>query len=640
MRNANRAGRTRRWLTGWVAAVVALTTPLLVTPVSAQAPDDSVTLDQFRAGETVDDGFHISRPDDIGHIKFHGQVHIDYADDPLVYETMQGTADTERARVVSQQLVGTVGLAFGLFDRVVIYAGLPLSIMMNGDDAADLAMFGIPQTADEGFGLGDLYFGARVRIIGEMEDTFALGLQLSGTAPLAGDDQFFRGDNTLSFHPELLAEIRAGEKVRITMNLGFRIRDNAVYTGLEAGDELTWGIGLTAPLLGSRFRRENRLDLHVQAYGALGTADFFGREESPIEATAGLKFHHTSGFTVGVAGGPGLQRGYGSPDFRVIGMLGFGMPRDLEGEPVVEGPGDRDGDGILDDVDACPDQPEDFDGDNDEDGCPDVEGDRDGDGIMDADDQCPDEPEDVDTFEDTNGCPDPDNDGDGVLDVDDGAPMDPEDPDGWEDPDGVPDPDNDGDGILDANDNCPNEAGPMENRGCPDADRDGDTVVDRLDNCPDEAGSPDNQGCRQRQLVRIEAGRLEILDKVYFRTNSDRIRSRSFPLLNNVAQVINSHPELTSIRVEGHTDSRGDHDYNMDLSQRRAEAVVRYLTGRGGVDASRLSAQGFGPDNPIDSNDTRNGRAANRRVEFNIPNAAASGISQQNSGPSADTIDI
>ena len=106
--------------------------------------------------------------------------------------------------------------------------------------------------------------------------------------------------------------------------------------------------------------------------------------------------------------------------------------------------------------------------------------------------------------------------------------------------------------------------------------------------------------------------------------------------MNNVAQVINNHPEITLVRVEGHTDDRGDDDYNMDLSRRRAEAVVAYLV-RKDVDAGRLRAAGFGETNAIETNDTREGRAANRRVEFNL--GEGSTVQQAESGPAADTID-
>ncbi|MCB1181814.1 hypothetical protein KDM41_00105 [bacterium] len=131
--------------------------------------------------------------------------------------------------------------------------------------------------------------------------------------------------------------------------------------------------------------------------------------------------------------------------------------------------------------------------------------DRDGDGVRDRDDRCPDEAEDIDGFQDADGCPDPDNDMDGVPDVVDEAPNDPEDYDGFEDEDGVPDRDNDRDGIPDRDDLCPDEPEDVDGRadddGCPDdfADRDGDGIEDQDDACPDEAedvdGFEDDDGC-------------------------------------------------------------------------------------------------------------------------------------------------
>ena len=540
---------------------------VLCASSSTTFAQDSVALDAFRASETVDDAFHISRPDDIGHLKFHGQFHLDYANDPLVYE---GPGD-QRGASAQHQLIGNIGLAFGLFDRVVVFAGLPLAFVSTGDDVATVAGVAIPKAA--GFALADLYLGARVRILGQQTDFFGLGAQISMTLPTASGDQRFVGDNSVSVHPELLAELRpevADRALRVTINLGVRIRNNASFPGFEAGDELTWGVGATYPIFGSHLRRENRLDVHAQVYGAFSFTDFFGREESPVEGTIGAKFHHTSGIVAGLAFGTGFSNGYGSPDLRLIGMIGFGMPRGVDG--------DRDGDGFLDEEDSCPDVA------GDAQGCPAGGGDADGDGVPDDSDLCPDDAEDADGFEDDDGCVDADNDEDGVPDTED---------------------------------RCPLEAGVAENQGCVDTDGDSDSVVDRLDNCPTVAGTVEFQGCTERQLVRITAGRLEILDKVYFDTNSDNIQSRSYPLLDNVAAVLNRHDEMHHIRVEGHTDSRGDHDHNMDLSRRRAEAVVDYLVNKD-VDRERLRPQGFGPDTPIDTNDTRDGRANNRRVEFNI----------------------
>lgn len=179
--------------------------------------------------------------------------------------------------------------------------------------------------------------------------------------------------------------------------------------------------------------------------------------------------------------------------------------------------------------------------------------------------------------------------------------------------------DRDSDGLLDDADSCPLESGPVENRGCPDTDRDGDGVVDRADNCPDEAGTADNQGCIKKQLVVITQDQIKILDVVHFATGKARIRSKSYPLLDNVAEVINAHPEIGMIRIEGHTDNVGNDERNRKLSQSRADAVRDYLVKKG-VAAERLDSFGFGEEKPIADNTSNDGRSANRRVEFNIVN--------------------
>jgi len=182
--------------------------------------------------------------------------------------------------------------------------------------------------------------------------------------------------------------------------------------------------------------------------------------------------------------------------------------------------------------------------------------------------------------------------------------------------------DTDGDGILDVDDACPNEPGPPENDGCPDLDRDGDGVPDRVDDCPDEPGSVENQGCPEEQRVVIEDSQLEILEKIYFNVDSAQLQRRSHAVLDNVAAVLNAHLEISTIRVEGHTDSTGPSSYNMRLSQRRAESVVRYLVEEGGVSEDRLVGEGFGETRPLVPNaKTKMALAQNRRVEFHFTEA-------------------
>jgi outer membrane protein OmpA-like peptidoglycan-associated protein len=251
---------------------------------------------------------------------------------------------------------------------------------------------------------------------------------------------------------------------------------------------------------------------------------------------------------------------------------------------------DTDMDGIHDGIDECITEPEDFDGDRDEDGCP--EDDRDGDGINDEVDKCPENPEDFDGYQDDDGCPELDNDGDGIYDTSDKCPLEPEDLDGWEDVDGCPDPDNDGDGIMDPVDKCPNQAedfdGDMDDDGCPDL---------------------------YKKIVVTET-RIELKQKIFFATGSSRILRKSYELLDEVSDALQKKRDIR-VRIEGHTDSRASARYNKRLSKKRAKSVKKYIV-KHGVTADRLNAVGFGEESPIDTNDTKEGRARNRRVEFHI----------------------
>jgi outer membrane protein OmpA-like peptidoglycan-associated protein len=186
-------------------------------------------------------------------------------------------------------------------------------------------------------------------------------------------------------------------------------------------------------------------------------------------------------------------------------------------------------------------------------------------------------------------------------------------------------PDVDGDGFADASDRCPTLAGLAENGGCPDRDRDGDGVVDRKDECPDLPGEAEHGGCHKLVAVKFEVDRFTFKDTIHFATGSDVIKASSAPLLDGIATVIQAHPEIARIRVEGHTDSVGGRAYNKGLSDRRARSVVRALVGRG-VAAERLEAAGVGLDRPIADNRSRAGRALNRRVELRVADPRTTGI--------------
>ncbi|WP_342376940.1 outer membrane exchange protein TraB [Myxococcus stipitatus] len=175
--------------------------------------------------------------------------------------------------------------------------------------------------------------------------------------------------------------------------------------------------------------------------------------------------------------------------------------------------------------------------------------------------------------------------------------------------------DPDGDSVIGTGDKCPDVAGPVENAGCPDTDRDGDGIVDRLDRCPEfAAGSRGREGC---PLARHSRNKIVILEQVNFATDQDVILSESFPILEEVARVMNENPQMDRVLVEGHTDSRASDAYNLDLSRRRAASVRRFLV-ETGVAADRVCSQGFGRSQPLSDNETEEGMALNRRVEFTI----------------------
>jgi len=252
----------------------------------------------------------------------------------------------------------------------------------------------------------------------------------------------------------------------------------------------------------------------------------------------------------------------------------------------VQTPGDRDGDGYPDNVDKCPEQPENFNNFQDEDGCPE-DPDTDGDGVPDSLDSCVVEPEDKDSYLDEDGCPDADNDLDGVLDAADKCPLDAEDPDGYEDSDGCPDPDNDKDTVPDVKDQCPNEIG---------------------------SATEEPLGCPKKALVIVTDCEVKITQQIHFEYNKDKIRPESFPVLDAVVEVLNKNPDI-KLEVQGHTDNKGGAAYNKNLSNRRAASVKTYLVTHG-ITPARLTSLGYGFDRPIVDNSTEQNRALNRRVQF------------------------
>lgn len=283
---------------------------------------------------------------------------------------------------------------------------------------------------------------------------------------------------------------------------------------------------------------------------------------------------------------------------------------------------DTDGDGVKDKNDQCPETPglEELNGcsdsDNDriadkDDACPDTPGlaefngcaDSDGDGIDDTKDECINEA----GSKAMNGCPDTDN--DGLVDKNDTCPNEA----GSEAMSGCPDTDNDS--VADNVDNCPNEAGPSANAGCPWPDSDGDSVIDKDDQCPDVAGTVANNGC-PKVTEDVQKELNDYAKTINFASGKSSISKDSEEALAAILAIFEEYPNA-KFTVEGYTDSVGPANINKKLSEERALAVKNYLIANG-VDENRLSAVGYGEEKPVASNNTKSGRAQNRRVEINL----------------------
>jgi outer membrane protein OmpA-like peptidoglycan-associated protein len=318
---------------------------------------------------------------------------------------------------------------------------------------------------------------------------------------------------------------------------------------------------------------------------------------TPLELLASGYGYASRDWVVRGGVGGGVSPGIGSPDFRLLVGVGY-EPR----EPAP--PVDTDGDGLFDPQDGCPTVPED-----------------------------------ADSFEDTDGCPDPDNDQDGILDLADACISDPEDADGWQDEEGCPDPNT----LLrviakDAATGRPLDAARIA-IAC------GETVAQQgtapfdtelpagtcgvvanavgyspaqldvalVNGPPIEAVLTLEPKKEARVIVTRE--RVELRESIQFETGKANIRPASFGLLDETVQILGDYPEIVRLRIEGHTDERGGDAFNLELSKKRAAAVLAYFVEKG-IDPARLTSEGFGESKPVDPAHNADAWAKNRRTDF------------------------
>jgi outer membrane protein OmpA-like peptidoglycan-associated protein len=537
--------------------------------------------------------------------------------------------------LVQNSFQATFGFNYGLFNRAVVGLAVPV-ILMSGRPAYQLGENGaLYNSADlDAQKISTLALHGKYRLT-RVDRGPGLALSLQMGIPIADAPRDLGADPGFWYWPQVILEhgIDSAKRFRVGINVGFRghTGDNSRFQQDLAGeDQLEEGTfeygNLSTAGLAFALRANDALDLVAESYGSyIVGGDSTDEQKLSMEFIGGVKlFIEKNSFLMLGGGSRAFSTGFEAADVRAV--IGFVY------EPSI---GDRDGDGYKDDVDQCPDEPEDFDGFQDEDGCPDP--DNDNDGILDIDDRCPNVPEDRDGDQDEDGCPegkkDGDRDGDGIPDSRDKCPDVPEDKDGFEDADGCPEEDNDKDGIPDSSDQCPDDAEDKDKfedaDGCPEPDNDRDQIPDVKDKCPNDPetynGFQDKDGCPDKGKVIIEGNEILILEKVQFETNSARILPQSKEILDAVAATLKGHDEFLVIEVAGHADERASDEHNLKLTKARAASVVDALRQRG-ISTSRLVSQGYGEYCPIDNASNPQAWEKNRRVEFKVVKVDPDGL--------------
>jgi OmpA-OmpF porin, OOP family len=563
----------RRLTSPFRIAAAALWLGLIVAPdAHAQTASAIDRLDPAPAGDRFT---AVPSPEVLGDLRSAAALTLVYADAPLALS--QRSSNAQILELVDHQLVLHGQLSLELWHRFKAELALPMIISQGGEDA-DFATF--RAAAPNGSAAGDLRLGARVELLRQAGLWPSAALSLSAWLP-TGDSRNFAGAGAFRAAPGMVVGADY-DVLAWSTHAAARIQPEA-DEGTLLGSELLFGAAIGPRVGPVRIAVEvfgtTLLDRHVAA-ATLSSTSVNGLltatwERGPLHGRVGA--------------GPGLSRGVGTPDWRVLGTIAYVPPapsheareaaeareRAARGDHPQPSPSNT---APSDEAAALAAASQD---------------DRDGDGVVDADDACPDQAGDP-------GGPRP------------GCPA-----------------DADADTIADTADACPSIPGPPSadpaKHGCP-RDRDGDGIIDSNDACPGEAGpkseQADKNGCPT--AVRVVGDQIVILQRVEFATGKAILAAQSATVLEQVAAVMSQHPEIARIGVDGHTDSVGRESANVALSQRRALAVVDWLVVHG-VDARRLEARGFGPRQPIADNASKVGRQKNRRVEFNILRRTAEG---------------
>jgi OmpA-OmpF porin, OOP family len=556
-------------------------------PAAASAQDKTFNVDRLYMAGAPDDGVGVWRPEMGGSTRLFGQFGLGLAINPLRTDNFVDELNKEatlKGNPLTSQLIGYFNAGAQIFDRFMIQASFPVAFYQTGNPTANAPDVDSRLRLSQSVALStaapmDLRLEARVLVYRNPDKNLKFGL-LAGAYLPTGNKYSLTGDGAAGGIFGVSAEYDIQKKYVIAANAGVRIRPFANLNELNVSHEFVYGLAAYVPLSLDRIR------VGLELFGATGidggktfppdqaayatdqtknAKNAGDLDTSPLEWNVNGRMYFTKlkQVHVGVSFGSRLDGGY-SPDFRAVAMIGgwFNL-KDTD----MNGPGfvyvddnvDTDHDGYPDNIDMCPNDPEDHKGANPSDGCPQLP-DKDTDGVPDISDKCPSEAEDFDNIDDRDGCPEDDA---------------------------------DKDGIPDGEDKCPKEPG--------------ETAAD----------DPEKNGCPHYIRRITGSAEIQIMKQVEFKFDSFELLPISFPILDEVVRLLQVNTEIKLVSIEGHTDNQGKDEYNDRLSKDRARAVREYIVKKG-VDPSRVTSTGFGAKMPLMGNDTDAGRAKNRRVEFHI----------------------
>jgi OOP family OmpA-OmpF porin len=551
---------------------------LLLGSTEAKAQAKYFYLDRAQISGAPEDGFMVWRPIGAHDNRLYVNGALGYSHNPLRATTVTDTAAIQNRidNPVQGQFITYLSGGAQLLKRLTLELTLPVNLLtIYGDDPQE-QMVGEGGIGDTPVAISDIRLGARVKTWETDSEWLKFGVGGAIFVP-TGNRNAFAGDKGASGYLYGASELNF-DKFFLSGNIGPHFRPLGSIGGSEGdlylSSDLRWAFGAYLPL------REGKVRLGGELWGTTGMfsegpaeeSTFFAGKTTTLEWLAQGRFiiDPRSRVYVQVGAGTRLTTGYGAADFRLLGSIGtYANLTDIKGRSPArkveiipdadDYDRDTDGDGYPDSVDACPTDKEDGKPPAATDGCP-ASSDRDGDGIPDVNDECPDKAEDKDKVQDEDGCPEDDADKDGIPDV---------------------------------QDKCPTEPG----KRSPIAEKFG---------CPSNLDFGDD-------------GTFKTLKPIEFETGRATIKPVSFPILDEVLDLMKGRPTLR-IGVYGHTDSKGTPGGNLILSKQRAAAVRNYLQGKG-IAANRLESEGFGQTKPIADNNTDDGRTRNRRVEFKMLNA-------------------